>query len=290
VKLPPDERRVYDAVSDFAFRYLGRGGRARAEHLSLLVLQKEMGSSIQAALRTLKVLTRHARGEREARELGELHRLAALVRSQAKLDALVEILAEHDTKAVVFTQFTATLDFLAGELKARGVSVVTFHGGLTEKAKELAVARFRDHDRVLLSTEAGGEGRNLQFCHVLVNYDLPWNPMRVEQRIGRVHRLGQQHDVEVYNLAAEDTIEAYVLDTLYRKIRLFELVVGEVESILSQAQEPQTLELRVFEAWNGSDRAEVRRRSFEQLAEELAAAQRRYEQIRGLDESILDTE
>ena len=288
VRLLPAERQVYDAVSDFAYRYLSRAGRAHAEHLSLLVLQKELGSSVQAAVRTLKVLTRHARGEREARELGGLYRMAAEVGSQAKLEALDGILKDHPTKVVVFTQFTATLDFLARELQARGVGVATFHGGLSEAAKEQAVARFRDHERVLLSTEAGGEGRNLQFCHVLVNYDLPWNPMRVEQRIGRVHRLGQEHDVRVYNLAAEDTIEAYVLDTLYRKIRLFELVVGEVESILSHIQDPHTLEDRVFRAWNSSDRPEVRRRRFEQLADELAAAQRRYEQIRVLDEAILD--
>ena len=141
---------------------------------------------------------------------------------------------------------------------------------------------------MLLSTEAGGEGRNLQFCHVLVNYDLPWNPMRVEQRIGRVHRLGQQHDVRVYNLAAEDTIEAYVLETLFRKIRLFELVVGEAENILSQLQDSTSFEDRVFWAWNSSNQSEARRRKFEQLADEIAAAQRRYDQIRSLDETILD--
>lgn len=85
----------------------------------------------------------------------------------------------------------------------------------------------------MISTESGGEGRNLQFCHVLVNYDLPWNPMRVEQRIGRLHRLGQQHDVQIINLIAANTIEEYVLQLLDEKLRLFSDVVGDVEAIIA---------------------------------------------------------
>ncbi len=288
VKLSQPERDLYDGVSDFAYRYLARSGGERAEHLSLLVLEKEMGSSVQAAMRTLKALTRRARTETENQELTRLQEMAAVVGTQAKMGALDEILAVDPSQVVIFTQFMATLEYLKAELKKRGIPVEVFHGGLTETAKEKAIARFRDRARVLISTEAGGEGRNLQFCHVLVNYDLPWNPMRVEQRIGRVHRLGQKHDVMVYNLAAEDTIEAYVLETLYRKIRLFELVVGEMENILSQLQEGTSFEDRIFRAWNSSNRREVRRRKFEQLADEILAAQKNYEQIRELDASILD--
>lgn len=288
VRLSEPERELYDAVSDFAYRYLERSGGDHAEHLSLLVLEKEMGSSVQAAMRTLKALTRRARTETENQELARLSDMAAAVGTQAKLGALDDILGADPSQVVIFTQFLATLEYLQAELRKRGIPVEVFHGGLTENAKEKAIVRFRDRARVLISTEAGGEGRNLQFCHVLVNYDLPWNPMRVEQRIGRVHRLGQKHDVMVYNLAAEDTIEAYVLETLYRKIRLFELVVGEMENILSQLQEGSSFEDRIFRAWNGSNRREVRRRKFEQLADEILAAQRNYEQIRELDASILD--
>ena len=96
--------------------------------------------------------------------------------------------------------------------------------------------------------------------------------------------------MRVINLVARGTIEAYVLEILERKIRLFELVVGEVENILSHIQDPKALEVRVFEAWNGSDKPEVRRRRFEQLAEELGAAQQRQEQIQVLDETILDSQ
>ena len=81
---------------------------------------------------------------------------------------------------------------------------------------EESLEQFRHHDQVLVSTEAGGEGRNLQFARIVVNYDLPWNPMRLEQRIGRVHRLGQAHEVRVVNLVSRGTLEAYVLEILER--------------------------------------------------------------------------
>src|SRR6185369_5632919 len=105
---------------------------------------------------------------------------------------------------------------------------------------------------VLVSTEAGGEGRNLQFARIVINYDLPWNPMRVEQRIGRVHRLGQEHPVQVIHLVAGGTIEAYVLEILDRKIRMFELVVGEMEEILGTWQPHGSFEDEVFKRWTES--------------------------------------
>jgi len=94
------------------------------------------------------------------------------------------------------------------------------------------VRAFQRDGQIFLSTEAGGEGRNLQFARTVVNYDLPWNPLRIEQRIGRVHRLGQEREVHVVNLWALDTVEAYLMELLDRKIHMFELVVGELDLIL----------------------------------------------------------
>ena len=92
---------------------------------------------------------------------------------------------------------------------------------------------------MLISTEAGGEGRNLQFCNGIINYDLPWNPMAIEQRIGRIHRVGQERDVHIFNLEAKDTIESYILELLDKKINMFELVVGEVDMILGDLNEEE---------------------------------------------------
>jgi SNF2 family DNA or RNA helicase len=95
---------------------------------------------------------------------------------------------------------------------------------------------FQKHAQVLIATEAGGEGINLQFCHHIINFDLPWNPMRLEQRIGRIHRLGQEKDVMIYNFAIKDTVEEHILKLLYEKIHLFEKVIGELDDILTKLE------------------------------------------------------
>jgi len=153
-----------------------------------------------------------------------------------------------------------------------------FHGELGWREKEEALDHFRNTASVLVSTEAGGEGRNLQFCQIVINYDLPWNPMRVEQRIGRVHRLGQEHPVRVINLVARGTIEAYVLEILDRKIRMFELVVGEIEEILGAWQPHGSFEDEVFKRWTESTSPRVRKRRFAELAQHLLYARRQYQE------------
>lgn len=98
---------------------------------------------------------------------------------------------------------------------------------------------FEQKAQVLIATESGSEGINLQFCSHVINYDLPWNPMKLEQRIGRVHRIGQDEDVYIYNLAVQNTIEDHILNLLYKKIGVFEKVVGELDDILSYVNKRQ---------------------------------------------------
>ena len=106
-------------------------------------------------------------------------------------------------------------------------------GKFSKSKREWMKQLFKEKAQVLIATESGSEGINLQFCHHVINYDLPWNPMKLEQRIGRVHRLGQEQDVHIYNLAIQNTIEDHILDLLYVKIGVFEKVVGELDDILS---------------------------------------------------------
>ena len=130
----------------------------------------------------------------------------------------------------------------------------TYHGSLPRADKERAIAEFRERAPVLLSTESAGEGRNLQFCHVMVNMDLPWNPMQIEQRLGRLHRVGQDRDVLLTNLVASGTIEEQVLLVLEAKISLFELVVGELDMILGRIDDDFDFdfEATVFDAFLAS--------------------------------------
>jgi len=281
VSQTPQERRLYRDISDFvadAVRADTVGG-AKAHYFTLMVLQKEMGSSWAAARSTLDKLARHPDGLDAARLKQLSARAATMSLAPSKLKTLFRVIASaKGEKVIVFTQFRNTQDTIVKALREAGVEPAVFHGELGWREKEDALERFRTTAPVLVSSEAGGEGRNLQFCRIVINYDLPWNPMRVEQRIGRVHRLGQQHPVRVVNLAARGTIEAYVLEILDRKIRMFELVVGEMEEILGAWQPHGSFEDEVFKRWTEGRTPVARRRKFAELAQHLVVARRMYQE------------
>ena len=137
-----------------------------------------------------------------------------------------------DEKILVFTQFLDTQTFLKATLESQGYGVEIFNGVMSQEHKDETVRRFRDRSQIMISTEAGGEGRNFQFAHVMFNYDLPWNPMKVEQRIGRLDRIGQKRDVVIYNFACQGTVEERILEVLEDRIGLFEESVGPLDPIL----------------------------------------------------------
>ena len=171
--------------------------------------------------------------------LEALNRVKIDSKSLALLEQLAELFGDSpNEKVIVFTQFRETQRYLAEQLTARGWGVHLFHGQMKPEDKDSAVDRFRNGSgaQILISTEAGGEGRNFQFCHYLVNYDLPWNPMRVEQRIGRVDRIGQENAISIFNLWVKDTIEARVLEVLENRIQVFEETVGGLDAILGETE------------------------------------------------------
>jgi SNF2 family DNA or RNA helicase len=277
----PAERALYRQVSEFvaAAVHGEAGSPGRPHYFTLVILQKEMGSSWDAARSTLEKLSRNPDGLDPRRLKLLASRAAEASRSSSKLRSLLRSIATlGGEKCIIFTQFRSTQDSIVEALRASAIEPAVFHGELSWREKEEALDTFRTTAPVLVSTEAGSEGRNLQFCRIVVNYDLPWNPMRVEQRIGRVHRLGQTHPVRVINLAARGTIEAYVLEILERKIRMFELVVGEMEEILGTWQPHGSFEDEVFKRWTDSTNSRVRKRRFAELAQHLELARRLYQE------------
>jgi SNF2 family DNA or RNA helicase len=286
------ERELYDSVTRFVRRSLQahRESARGAIKLTLLTLQKEIGSSSFAAIPTLgKLLARQAGGPARG-ELADLLATARAIETNAKFGGLSKLVDSSREKFVVFTQFRGTLEFLARSLRAQGIKVSLFHGALTLREKEAAIQQFRERSRVLLSTEAGGEGRNLQFCRFLVNYDLPWNPMRIEQRIGRLHRLGQMHDVHVFNFTATNTVEAYVLEIVHEKINLFRSVIGDLEMVLGPYAEAGTFEDAVFRIWTGARGDRDLEREFGKLGTALQVGRKRYDAVEELDRKILDAD
>jgi SNF2 family DNA or RNA helicase len=209
-------------------------------------------------------------------------------RPSAKAVALLEALTRAEgEKVIVFTAFRQTQDSLAAHLAERGIPAAIYHGSLARAEKERAITAFSAHTPVLVSTEAAGEGRNLQFCHRMVNFDLPWNPMQIEQRLGRLHRIGQEHDVVVVNLAARHTIEEQILSVLEQKVNLFELVVGELDMVLGRIEDDYDFESSVFAAHvESTDDAEFAER-LAALAERLALARQEYVASRERNDAIV---
>ncbi|TPW09392.1 MAG: hypothetical protein FD129_2220, partial [bacterium] len=284
------ERALYDGVTEFVRRRVAtaRGADLPRWHFVAMVLQKEIGSSTRAAKKTLERARADARYRTEWEEIDRLLELAGEAGDSAKLAGLKDVVAKVRDKVIVFTQFRSTLEYLDEHLRQDGHSTVLFHGNLSPSEKESAIDEFRGPARILISTEAGGEGRNLQFCQTVVNWDLPWNPMKVEQRIGRVHRLGQTKDINIINFASEDTVESYVLEILHRKINMFELVIGEMDMILGHFSEESTFEETVFKIWAGSAGTGEARRKFGELGNRLQVARKRYEEVKEMDARIFD--
>ncbi|EQB15095.1 hypothetical protein RLDS_11425 [Sphingobium lactosutens DS20] len=168
-------------------------------------------------------------------------------KAEALIDWLYRLQAEEnepDLKALIFTEFVPTQEMLREFLEARGISVVTLNGSMDMDARKRAQDAFRHEARVLISTDAGGEGLNLQFCHVIVNYDIPWNPMRLEQRIGRVDRIGQRRPVRAINFAIEDSVEYRVREVLEQKLAVIfeEFGIDKTGDVLDSADAGELFE------------------------------------------------
>ena len=203
-------------------------------------------------------------------------------RQDAKLKALLRIVDEvcrrqrdPTTRFLVFTEFVATQEYITDALRGCGYQVACINGKMKVGERIAAREAFRTDAQFLVSTDAGGEGINLQFCHVMINYDLPWNPMRLEQRIGRLDRIGQEHDVLVFNMLVEDTVEDRVRKVLERKLALIREQFGEdkLTDILSTLQDDFNFDRIFIDA--------VRKRQAE-AAQFEALAQQIYERARAI--------
>jgi SNF2 family DNA or RNA helicase len=290
--LTDTERQIYDAIAALSRQILSDSEVTSAHRFGVRSLLREAGSSAAATRTTLRSLAEVSGLAAYRVDLLRLAEQAGAVVDSAKADALHTLLnaqakgGGQQSKVIVFTQFRATLELLAVRLKQWKIDFAVYHGGLTSQQKNQAIQDFQDQLPVLLSTEAAGEGRNLQFCRVLVNFDLPWNPQRIEQRVGRIHRIGQTQPVDIFNLAAQDTIEQYVLDILDRKLNMFELVIGEMEMILGQLSDERDFEEIVMDIWTQAPTTEAMVASMTALGDALVEARSAYQQMKEYDEAL----
>lgn len=269
ITLSPQERELYEEVSAFVQNEYRQAVGSVRNVLPLITLQREVCSSSIAAALTLEKLQQRTSDPSARNRLQQLLELALAVQNNSKVDFLEELLRKTDEKVIVFTEYRATQEYIRWRLQQAGFSTLGFNGSLSASRKGWIRELFRTQCQVLVSTESGGEGLNFQFCRNVVNYDLPWNPMRIEQRIGRVHRLGQTQDVHIYNLATEQTIEEHILYLLYEKIDMFQMVMGEMDAILSHIRMKSSFESALTQILVGSQSTREMKYRLAELAQKI---------------------
>lgn len=228
VQFSKEEKEVYEMLLE-----LKNVSQVFSGAFSMITLQKEMCSSKEATYLTLNKMRQNCLKQEEIDYVESIIQKLMKLEHNSKAEKAYEIISQANDKVIIFTEYRASQVYLQWYLNSKGITSVPFNGQFNKSKRDWMKRLFKDQVQVLIATESGGEGINLQFCHHVINYDLPWNPMKLEQRIGRVHRLGQEHDVHIYNLAIQDTIEEDILNLLHVKIDVFEKVVGELDDILS---------------------------------------------------------
>ena len=204
------------------------------------------------------------------------------VKTEKLLSLIYDLQVEEnntDLKVLIFTEFTATQQMLSAFLNQRGFKIAMINGSMPLEERYVNMKLFANEADIMIATEAGGEGLNLQFCHVIVNYDMPWNPMRIEQRIGRVDRIGQKKDVLAVNMMISDTVECRVREVIETKLQviLAELGVDKLGDILDSAEAGKVFEQIYTEAVK-TDKVDAIDESMNKLKEKLKEV-RKFEEL-----------
>jgi ATP-dependent helicase HepA len=231
IDIPSEELVARDA----ALEKLSTDDTLRGAALANLIRRLESSpAAFQAALKSNRALMglSFPLPERDAKYVGFVSLLKSIWKKEPK------------AKILVFTEARDTLESMQFKLRHEGIEALGYHGDLPLTERDRQVARFRDPEgpKVLFATEVGGEGRNFQFAHHLINFDLPWSPATMEQRIGRLDRIGQQHNVDIHVFDLPKTFSAEVLTVLKDAVGVFEETVGGLDAVLEEV-EPKLLEL-----------------------------------------------
>jgi SNF2 family DNA or RNA helicase len=250
-------------------------------------LLEEAGSSPRAVSLTLsRLLEKRDMSLRHEQEIGAINNMCRALEENSKNKFLLKLIKKSPGKMIVFVKYLGTLDHISKFLERHDIPFAMFHGRMNNQTKDKQIEHFRKGRDILVTTEIGGEGRNLQFCHQMVNYDLPWNPMKIEQRIGRIHRIGQEREVSIYNLCAANSVEDFILEILDKKINMFEMVIGEIDMVLGRMWREQDFSEVIYDIWMNSKTDEERKTGFNKLGSMMKRAKTGYQKTRTLDEKL----
>ncbi len=253
-----------------------------------ITLQQSFSSSPAASVQSL--LKRQQRFPQEAQATSHLIELASKVKS-AKMELLKNVLREvPNEQALIFCLRKITARQIKDMLDKEYGAAEVFLGDMNQVERDAVIDRFRaGKTKYIVATDAAAEGLNLQNCCIMFNYDLHWNPMKIEQRIGRIHRFKQDRDVTVFNLAVKDTIDDYVLHVLYQKIDLFTMTVGKMETVLAELKEgSQDIQKTIGEIMLRSHSRLDMKKELERLANDVAVSRMNQELAEQFTKGVID--
>ena len=260
VNLSDEERKIYEAVEN---EY------DDPNSLGLIQRKRQMASCI-VSFRTPKDELENGRYE------------IGLPDSKFEMfrNIIDKVVINERKKLIVFAFFTNTLLYLKIKLNELGIEAEIIHGKIKDRTERIDRFQYDDKVKILLSSEVGSEGIDLQFCDALVNYDLPWNPMVVEQRIGRIDRVGQQSEViNIYNLIISDTIESRIYERLYERIKLFKESIGDLEEILGEKEDIIDIEKLIENIYKTKLTIEEENKRLDQVAIAFETERRNLEKV-----------
>ncbi len=240
IEQTPQEKMIYEnTVRLLKENYFRVDGNEINGRLAIFAILPKITSSSKSAIETLTNIIESEKYHRITKEFaqGILDDYKKLEKD-SKIEKLLEIIEEiqgrsNDEKTLIYTRHPTTLKYIVEKLAPYNLKIIEFQGGLSREEKAERINAFKNGEAdILISTDTGAEGLNFQFCRNLINYDLPWNPMSVEQRIGRLDRIGQNREMYIYSFATKGTMEEHVVDLIINKMCCVGLVIGELPIIL----------------------------------------------------------
>lgn len=306
VRLTPEEYAIYQGMCDMIkSKYFLANGTQINGKLAVFAILPKMTSSSRSAIESLKKIIEEDRYHPKTKEIArQLLEAYSKIKVDSKIEKLTEIVKEifekdRKSKILIYTRHPTTLRYIKEKLEALlDLEIVEFVGGLDREEKTRRIEQFKKSADIMISTETGSEGLNFQFCNNLINYDLPWNPMSVEQRIGRLDRIGQQKDMQIYSLATKDTMEEHVVDLIINKMCCVGLVIGELPIILfnlgldgNTGAGVNKIEERLMNSFiDSKNNLDIFSAEVGKIAETIERGIREYEESKEINKKLLDKE
>ncbi len=239
VEQTEEEKEIYIQITDLLkTKYFAVNGSELNGRLIIYALLPKVTSSSRSAIESLTKIANNEKYHDKTKGIAlDILKKFKVLKKDSKIEALNNIITkifndDSNAQILIYTRHPSTLRYIVEKLQPLNLKIIEYLGGLDRDEKTARVNAFRNGANILISTETGAEGLNFQFCHNLINYDLPWNPMAVEQRIGRLDRIGQKNDINIYSLATSGTMEEHVVDLIINKMCCIGMVIGELPIIL----------------------------------------------------------